>query len=111
MVKDSKHKTRAITAEGREISIKANRSVYTLVSNIQEEVHRFAIGYHRNARAKNTLQLKLTQIDGVGEKTAKKLLAEFKTLKGVEKASIDEIKQIGISQKTAENIKNFFTSL
>lgn len=111
MVKDSKHKTRAITAEGREISIKANRSVYILVSNIQEEVHRFAIGYHQKSRAKSTLQLQLTEIDGVGEKTAKKLLAKFKTLKGIKSASIDELKSLGVSLKVAENIRNFFISL
>ncbi len=108
MVKDSKHKTRAVTSEGREIAIKANRSVYTLVSEIQEEVHRFAIGYHRAARKKSTLATVLTEIDGVGEKTAKKLLAKFKTVKALENASIDEIKSLGISQKTAENIKNFY---
>lgn len=111
MVKDSKHKTRAVTAEGREIAIKANRSVYTLVSSIQEEVHRFAIGFHHKSRAKSTLQLQLTQIEGVGDKTAKKLLAKFKTLKGIEKASIEDIKNAGIPQKTAEKIKQYFTSL
>lgn len=111
MVKDSKHKTRAITAEGREIAIKANRSVYTLVSEIQEEVHRFTIGYHHKSRINNMLQLQLTSIEGVGEKTSKKLLAKFKSLKAIEKASIEDIKNCGISQKNAEKIKEFFTSL
>ena len=111
MVKDSKHKTRAITAEGREIGIKANRSVYTLVSDIQEEVHRFTIGYHRKSRVNNTLQLQLTSIEGVGEKTAKKLLAKFKSLKAIEKASIEDIKNCGVSQKVAEKIKEYFISV
>ncbi len=71
MVKDSKHKTRAVTSLGEEIAIKANRSVYTLVSTIQEEVHRFAIGYHRQSRSKNAYVSKLTEIEGVGEARAK----------------------------------------
>lgn len=111
MVKDSKHKTRAVTGEGKEIAIKANRSVYTLVSSIQEEVHRFAIGYHRVSRSKSTIGTMLTQIDGVGDKTAKKILAKFKTVKALESASIDDFKRLGIPLKTAENIKNFFISL
>lgn len=111
MVKDSKHKTRAVTGEGKEIAIKANRSVYTLVSNIQEEVHRFAIGYHRASRSKSTIGTMLTEIDGVGDATAKKLLAKFKTVKALESASIEDLRSLGIPLKTAENIKNFFTSL
>lgn len=111
MVKDSKHKTRAVTGEGKEIAIKANRSVYTLVSTIQEEVHRFAIGFHRASRSKSTVGTMLTKIDGVGDATAKKLLAKFKTVKALESASIDDLRNLGIPLKTAENIKNFFTSL
>ncbi|MBE6799110.1 MAG: excinuclease ABC subunit UvrC [Ruminococcaceae bacterium] len=111
MVKDSKHKTRAVTGEGKEIAIKANRSVYTLVSTIQEEVHRFAIGFHRASRSKSTVGTMLTEIEGVGDATAKKLLAKFKTVKALESASIEDLKSLGIPSKTAENIKNFFTSL
>lgn len=111
MVKDSKHKTRAVTGEGKEIAIKANRSVYTLVSTIQEEVHRFAVGFHRASRSKSTISTMLLEIDGVGEKIAKKLLAKFKSIKALESADIEDIRSCGIPQKTAENIKNFFTSL
>ena len=56
MVKDDKHKTRAIAKDGGEISILSKRKAFTLVSTIQEEVHRFAIGYHRQVRKRNTLQ-------------------------------------------------------
>ncbi len=109
MVKDSKHKTRAVTSSGGEIAIKANRSVYTLVSTIQEEVHRFAIGYHRKSRAKNSLQLKLTEIDGVGEQRAKKLLAHFKSLSKIEKATTKELVAAGVPEKVAENIVKYFS--
>ena len=108
MVKDSKHKTRAITSLGEEISIKANRSAYTLVSTIQEEVHRFAIGYHRKARSKNAYVLKLTEIEGVGESRAKKLLAKFKTVNAIAKADISAIAEAGIPKSIAEKIYNYF---
>ena len=52
MVKDNKHRTRAIAGDGGEIAIHANRQVFTLISLIQDEVHRFAIGYHRQSRKK-----------------------------------------------------------
>ncbi len=108
MVKDSKHKTRAVTSEGGEIAIKANRSAYTLVSEIQEEVHRFAIGYHRKSRSKNTHVLKLCEIEGVGEARAKKLLAHFKTITKLSEASVEDIVKIGIPQNTAEKIFQYF---
>lgn len=107
MVKDSKHKTRAVTGDGGEIAIKANRSAYTLVSAIQEEVHRFAIGYHRKSRSKNTHVLKLCEIEGVGEATAKKLLSNFKTITKLSAASVEEIRKLGIPQKTAEKIVEY----
>ncbi len=108
MVKDSKHKTRAVTSSGGEIAIKANRSVYTLVSNIQEEVHRFAIGYHRKSRGMNTLQLKLTEIEGVGEKRAKLLLNKFKSLAKIQNVTKEELMSVGIPEKTADNIIKYF---
>ena len=109
MVKDSKHKTRAVTSSGGEIAIKANRSVYTLVSNIQEEVHRFAIGYHRKAKGMNTLQLKLTEIEGVGEKRARLLLNKFKSLAKIESATKEQLIDAGIPEYIAENIVKYFS--
>ncbi len=109
MVKDSKHKTRAVTSSGGEIAIKSNRSVYTLVSDIQEEVHRFSVGYHRKSRGKNTLQLKLTEIDGVGEKRARLLLNKFKSLAKIENATKEELLNVGIPQDVADNILKYFS--
>lgn len=108
MVKDSKHRTRAVTSSGGEIAIRANRSAYTLVATIQEEVHRFAIGYHRQARSKNATVLKLTEIDGVGETRAKKLLSEFKTVSNIAKATAEELNQKGIPLSVAEKIVDYF---
>ena len=109
MVKDSKHKTRAITSSGKEIAIKANRSAYTLVSTIQEEVHRFAIGYHRQQRSKNSHVLKLTEIEGVGESRAKKLLSKFKTISAISKATEQQLIDAGMPKNIAENIISYFS--
>lgn len=108
MVKDSKHKTRAITAGGEDIQIKANRKAFTLVTTIQDEVHRFAISYHRQRTKLSTLQLELTKIDGVGDITAKKLINSFKTVKNIKSASINDFLEKGFSIKLAEKVINYY---
>lgn len=109
MVKDNKHRTRAIASGGREISINEGRKVFTLVSTIQEEVHRFAITYHKQKHTKNSVSTTLTQIEGIGEKKAATLLKSFKTLKKIKEASIEELADVkGISKKDAQNIYSHF---
>ena len=112
MVKDSKHRTRAITDEGQEISINSGRKVFTLISSIQEEVHRFAITYHKSKHSKNSLALSLTKIEGIGEKKAALLLKHFKTLSNVRTADIEALTAVkGISRKDAENIFIYFNEV
>lgn len=65
MVKDDKHRTRAITGDGGEIAINSNRSAFTLVSTIQDEVHRFAIGFHRQQRKKANISTTLPPLKGL----------------------------------------------
>ncbi|MGN0538519.1 MAG: excinuclease ABC subunit UvrC [Candidatus Fimenecus sp.] len=109
MVKDSKHKTRAITGDGGEIAINSNRSVFTLVSEIQEEVHRFSVAYHHKKHTKRGLELSLTQIDGIGEAKAKALLKHFKTVKAIKSATVDELSKVsGINKNLAEKIYDFY---
>ena len=111
MVKDGKHKTNAITSSGGKIEIKSNRSVYTLVSTIQEEVHRFAIGYHHKSKSKNMLLSSLSEIPGVGKTTAEKLLKHFRGINGIKKADVETLLKVkGLSLKTAENIYNYFNT-
>ncbi len=111
MVKDSKHRTRAITTGGNEIAINDNRSVFSFVSEIQEEVHRFAIGYHRQLKKKNTYISTLTQIPGVGENRAKNLIKHFGSLTKIKEADISDIEKVeGISSSTASMIFKFFRS-
>ncbi len=112
MVKDSKHRTRAITDEGQEISINSGRRVFTLISSIQEEVHRFAITYHKSKHTKNSLVLSLTKIDGIGEKKAAVLLKHFKTLSAIRTADKESLGSVkGISKRDAEAIYDYFNTM
>ena len=109
MVKDSKHRTRAIATYGGDIAIKANRKAYTLITEIQDEVHRFAIGYHRNRRTAKMLDSELMKIDGIGKARATALLKHFKTVKAIREADIEALKGVnGISAETAEKIYKHF---
>ncbi|MBQ7288784.1 MAG: excinuclease ABC subunit UvrC [Clostridia bacterium] len=109
MVKDSKHKTSAIASAGGTIAIKSNRRAYTLLTTIQDEVHRFAIGYHHRRAGKKALQSRLLSIPGIGEKKAERLLKAFKTLKKIAEASAEELSALpSISKADAKNIQAFF---
>lgn len=91
MVKDDKHRTRAVTGDGGEIAISTKRALFTFISKIQDEVHRFAIGYHHSRRSKNTFKSSLTNIDGIGEVRAKTLLKHFRTIDNISKADLEEL--------------------
>ncbi len=109
MVKDSKHRTRAIAYGGGEIAINSQRSVFTLVSTIQEEVHRFAITYHRKKHQKSSLSTSLTKIEGIGDKKAKLLLKEFKTITKIKEADAEALSAVkGISKADAVRIVSFY---
>ncbi len=109
MVKDSKHRTRAIATSGGDIAIKSNMSAYRFITTIQDEVHRFAIGYHKKRRSAKMLHSELTCIDGVGNARAISLLKHFKTLKAIKSAEIDELCRVkGITKPVAQTIYNTF---
>ncbi len=94
MVKDDRHRTRALVApDGREIGIQQNQSIFALVGRVQEEVHRFAITYHRESHAKSTVASSLETIPGVGEARRKALMKHFKTMKAIRTASYEELCQ------------------
>lgn len=78
---------------------------FYLLERIQEEVHRFAITFHRQLRGKNSLSSRLENIKGVGPKTRTKLLKEFKTINHIKEASVEDIQALGISKQTAQLIK------
>ncbi len=109
MVKDSKHRTRAVATGGGDISIKANEKAYRLVTAIQDEVHRFAITYHQKRRSKKMLSSELTAIEGIGDVKAKELLKHFKTMKAIKSSLPEELCKVkGITPKLAEKIFNTF---
>ena len=109
MVKDNKHRTRAIAFGGGEIEINSHRSAFTLVSNIQEEVHRFAITYHHNKHKKSAFSSSLLSIDGIGEAKAKALMKHFKTISKIKEASVEELQNCpSIHSKDAQNVFNFY---
>lgn len=108
MVKDNNHRTRAITSDGGEISISETRSAFLLVTRIQDEVHRFSIGYQRKKHRKSAFELGITKIKGIGEKKAAKLLTAFKTTEALKKATAEEIAAAaGISQSVAQEVYEF----
>lgn len=112
MVKDSKHRTRAIATSGGDIAIKSNRRTFTLITNIQDEVHRFAISYHKKLQSKKMLSRELLLIEGIGEKKANKLLKHFGSISKIKNADKDAILSVdGITKNNAEKIYNYFNKL
>ena len=110
MVKNDKHKTASLIYGEKFTPIELDRKgqAFQLIQRVQEEVHRFAITFHRQVRSKNTFSSKLELIDGVGPKTRKKLLSHFKTTTAIKNASVEELRKIGISEKVASNIITTF---
>ena len=109
MVKDSKHRTRAIAAVGGDISIKSNRAAFTFITGIQDEVHRFAIGYHKLRRSKSMLSSELTEIEGIGKARAAALLKHFKTVKAIKAATEDELAAAsGMTKAAADAVYKHF---
>ena len=110
MVKDNHHRTRAITAEGEELSIQSRRSAFSLVSSIQEEVHRFAIGYHRQKRSKRNTASSLTDIAGIGKQRATLLLKHFGSLTAVRGATVEQLASVkGMTLPAAEAVYRYFS--
>lgn len=109
MVKDDKHNTRGIIYNNREIKIKSNSKVMNLIVRIQDEVHRFAITYHRSLRDKRILHSILEDIPNVGEKRRKELLKEFGSIENIKNASYEKlINTNSIDSKAAKSILDYF---
>ena len=110
MVKDDHHRTRAIVnGQGQEIAISMHRGVFTFVTSIQDEVHRFAISYQRQQQKKKSYAVTLTEVPGVGPATAKTLMAAFKTVAAVRSAPPEELEKVpGVGPRTARDIWEFY---
>ena len=108
MVKDDKHRTRALASEQGEIALSKTGSVFKLITAIQDEAHRSAITHHRGKRSRQLTKSELDEINGVGEKKKAKLLKHFKSINAIKAASVEELVAAGIDRKTAENIAAHF---
>lgn len=108
LAKDDKHKTSELLfgPELNVVPLARNSQEFFLLQRIQDEVHRFAITFHRQLRSKNSFASKLDNIDGLGPKRKKMLLKEFKSLKNIQAASIDELQEVGLPKQVAENTFN-----
>ena len=108
LVKDSKHRTRAIARAGGEISVSANRGLFNLLTNIQDEVHRYSISFQRVKHKQKTYTLELTEISGIGNAKAQALLKAFKTKQGMKQATVEELRAAAkVSEEKAKELYGF----
>ncbi|MDO4944373.1 MAG: excinuclease ABC subunit UvrC [Ruminococcus sp.] len=112
LVKDDKHRTRAIATGDGEISLLKSRCAFNLVTEIQDEVHRVAITYQKSKRNKSAFSLELTSVKGVGEKKAQKLIMAYKTKEALKKASLEDIRRTaGVNEETARALKDIIDNM
>ena len=108
MVKDDRHRTRAlVTPEGKEIGIQGNQAIFSLIGQIQEETHRFAIEFNRQQRKGRVQGSVLDRIPGVGEKRRSQLLKHFKSVKAIREAPLEELEQV-VPKNTAQAVFQYF---
>ena len=109
MVKDDKHRTRGLYYNNKEIPIDVHSEGFKLLTRIQDEVHRFAITYHRSLRGKEQVHSVLDDIKGVGPARRKMLMSRFKSIDEIRELSAEELAELpGMNMKVAESIYNYF---
>ena len=109
MYKDDRHRTKGLICATKEIELDRTSNLYRFVASIQEEVHNYAISYHRSLRNKSLTKSTLDDIYGVGEKRKKALLSHFKNIEEIKNASIEELSEIdGLNKRVAQNIYDYF---
>ncbi len=112
LVKDEKHRTRAIATGGEEISVSKNRPAFNLITQIQDEVHRYAITYQAARHKKTTYQMELTKVKGIGDAKAKKLVLYFKTIDELKKADVEQLMTVaGVNREIATELYKIIKEL
>lgn len=112
LVKDDRHRTRAIATGDGEISLLKSRAAFNLVTEIQDEVHRVAITYQKLKRKKSAFGLELTKVRGIGDKKAAKLITAFKTKDALKAATEEELRAAaGISAEAAAELKKIIDEM
>lgn len=105
MVKNDRHRTRAIASGGREIQLNNLQTAFMFVTRIQDEVHRYSVNYMHSKHKKKTYLSELTMVKGIGEKKSEKLLIKYKTKDNLKKASPEELAETaGINSDTAREL-------
>ncbi|EGP5402391.1 excinuclease ABC subunit UvrC [Enterococcus faecium] len=106
MAKNDKHKTNELLfgTDLAVVPLERNSPEFFLLQRVQDEVHRFAITFHRQLRSKNSFASRLDEIEGLGPKRKKMLLKEFKSLKNIRAATIEELQEIGLPKNVAQNV-------
>lgn len=106
LAKNDKHKTSELLfgPNLEVVPLERNSQEFFLLQRIQDEVHRFAITFHRQLRSKNSFASKLDNIEGLGPKRKKNLLKEFKSLKNITAASVEELRKAGLPETVAKNV-------
>ncbi|MDD4291308.1 MAG: excinuclease ABC subunit UvrC [Clostridia bacterium] len=94
--------------ESEPVELVKNSFAYNLLVNIRDEAHRFAITYQRGLHAKSTIKSELTAIDGIGEKRAAALIRLFKSINGIKKATAEQLIEVGLSEKLAQSVLDYF---
>lgn len=111
MVKDDNHRTRGLYYHDREIPINHSTEGFKLITRIQDEVHRFAIEYHRLLRSKGQIHSVLDDIEGIGPARRKALMKQFKSIEAIREASVEELKNTpSMNIQAAEKVYEFFHS-
>ena len=111
LVKDNKHRTNQIMNENYEIlDVPKDSKLFLFLTRIQDEVHRYAITYHRNIKAKGALSSVLDVIPGIGEVRKKELLKHFGSLKKIKEASLEELSKV-LGEKEAKKIQEYLKEL
>ena len=109
MVKDDRHRTRGLFFQDREMPIQVNSEGFHLMTRIQDEVHRFAIEYHRSLRSKAQVKSVLDDIPGIGQTRRKALMRYFKSLEKIREASVEELKEAdAMNERAAQSVYAFF---
>ena len=109
MVKDDRHRTRGIYFEGREIPIDTHSEGFKLATRIQDEVHRFAIEYHRSLRSVSQVHSVLDDIPGIGKARRKALMRHFGDIEKIKNASVDELSAVdGMNMRAAVSVRDYF---
>ncbi len=109
MVKDDRHRTRGLFYREKEMPVEQQSEGFYLMTRIQDEVHRFAIEYHRSLRSKEQVKSILDDIPGIGQKRRKALMRRFKTIEKVREATVEELAQVDtMNEKAAQSVYDFF---